>query len=147
MTNTGQPSHYQERLTQSITLLWHGPKQKAAELGPNRVRQLLHTKRGNYVFRQLKKQQQRDTLFMLLDRELGSWRPMEYAHIRYTSYWCGQRMDEDNIIGGMKYILDAVVLSELLINDSRDYIKILPVEFVKVPHKSDIKFTMEIIEQ
>ena len=59
--------------------------------------------------------------------------------ITYRLYWCGQRADRDNVAYRMKTCLDALVARDVIEDDSPDEIASIQVEYVRVPHRKDVK--------
>ena len=86
-----------------------------------------------------------DTLVRLWERELPD-SPWGHVTIQYTAYYCGKPIDADNLIIGMKAPQDAIVTAGIVEDDSHHYVTVLPVKYVRVDHRHQIKLVMEITE-
>lgn len=71
---------------------------------------------------------------------------MKYpVHLKITWYEPNSRRDIDNVIFAQKFILDALVDMQVLINDSQRYVK--SIAHVVTPDKDNPRIEVEIIER
>ena len=81
--------------------------------------------------------------------EVGGKRetPFPKATLEYHVFWCGKPIDQDGLCQGAKPILDEIVSADgggYLIDDSPEYLTILPVLYTRVPHRSDVRLVVTL---
>ena len=79
-------------------------------------------------------------------RQVWDGTPMARARIKYTSYWCGTPMDRTNFTAGMKALEDQLVREGLLVDDAPAFVLDNKINYVRVPHREDIKVVVEVEE-
>ena len=107
-------------------------------------RQIRGNSRAHWRVRhQLSKSFKEGTIFRLMQLDPE---PMDKIRVKYIAYWCGKRVDEDNLIIGMKPALDALTKYGLIKDDSPEYVKGIEVEYHRVKHRHQVEMIMEITE-
>lgn len=91
----------------------------------------------------VKNQFQDATIFRLREQNPE---PMEKVNVKYIAYWCGQKIDPDNLIIGMKYALDCLTIEGIIKDDNSDFVQSITAEYHRVPRRNEIKLVMEVTE-
>ena len=113
----------------------------ARELSPNNASRHHHMQLAKK-----RKKLKNDTTLMLKDVEIPPWSPMDKVTIKYIAYYCGKPLDRDNLIAGMKSIVDGVVEAGVIPDDNPDHVLDYDVEYKQVRHLKDRRLVMEIKE-
>jgi len=81
-------------------------------------------------------------------KEVGiDWHPVRRIRIIYTIYYCGKSIDRDNLGIAGKAIQDALILVGVIPDDNPDFVDDPILIYIRVPHRKDVRFVMEIVEQ
>jgi hypothetical protein len=113
----------------------------ASELSPNNASRHHHMQLAKK-----RKKLKNDTTLMLKDVEMPPWSPMDKVTIKYIAYYCGKPLDRDNLIAGMKSIVDGVVAAGVIPDDGPDHLLGFDVEYHKMHRMKDRRLAMEITE-
>ncbi len=115
------------------------------QMPPEELRGNSRYSQKDWAFREAKRNWS-EIAYLLLREENIPRLPLERVAIQYTVYWCGKPIDEDNLLKGMKAVQDSVAYVGIVPDDGPDHVTILPVKYVRVKHKPQVKLVMEITE-
>ena len=91
----------------------------------------------------VKNQFQDATIFRLREQNPE---PMKKVNVKYIAYWCGQKIDPDNLIIGMKYALDCLTIEGIIKDDNSDFVQSITPEYHQVKTRKEVKLIMEVTE-
>lgn len=87
---------------------------------------LIHeTRRSRYSGAKMKKHYTELAAREIMEQMEG-WKAERHVLAKVDFYESGKKRDEDNVISGLKYIMDGLVMAGVLKNDSPRYVHVIP---------------------